>query len=274
MNNRNIIHMLCSESNSQMNSFIIQTADGKLIVIDGGYTGDAGKLLSKLKEYSGSDKPRVDAWFLSHAHNDHISAFVELADKHADEFECEVLYYCFPSFQFFDKYENYEAHTVAEFYALLPKVAGYTCIVTSGDTYTCGDATFDILYSPEPDFTMNAVNNSSIVIRMTLGGKVVMFLGDLGVEAGNKLLSQYGAKLKSDVCQMAHHGQNGVTRAVYEAISPEECLWCTPLWLWNNDAGLGYNTHCFQTVIVRGWMEELGVKKNYVTKDGDQTIEL
>ena len=61
---------------------------------------------------------------------------------------------------------------------------------------------------------------------------------------------------------------------VYQAISPSACLWCTPDWLWNNDAGLGYNTHCFKTIEVQGWMEKLGVKTHYVTKDGDQTIEL
>ena len=102
--------------------------------------------------------------------------------------------------------------------------------------------------------------------------KTVMFLGDLGWDAGAKLLSMHGEKLKSDIVQMAHHGQNGVERDVYEAIAPSACIWCTPLWLWNNDAGKGYNTHVFKTIIVRGWMDELGVKEHYVAKDGDQTI--
>ncbi|MFA6948983.1 MAG: MBL fold metallo-hydrolase, partial [Eubacteriales bacterium] len=118
------------------------------------------------------------------------------------------------------------------------------------------------------------VNNSSIVIKMTLGGKTVMFLGDLGVEAGEKLLGMYGEKLKSDYCQMAHHGQNGVTREVYAAVAPECCLWCTPQWLWDNNAGKGYNTHCWQTIIVRAWMDELGVSRHYAVKDGDQHIDL
>ena len=38
----------------------------------------------------------------------------------------------------------------------------------------------------------------------------------------------------------------------------------------NNDAGNGYNTHFWQTIVVRGWMEELGVKQNLVSKDGIQ----
>ena len=109
---------------------------------------------------------------------------------------------------------------------------------------------------------------------MTLGGKTVLFLGDLGIEGGEKLLAMHGDALKSDYVQMAHHGQNGVTRPVYEAAAPSACLWCAPDWLWDNNAGKGYNTHTWQTVIVRGWMEEMGVKTHYVIKDGDHEIEL
>lgn len=268
----NSLYMLNSIGGGQMNSFIIKTDDEKLIVIDGGYRSDAEKLLAKLREISGSEKPHIDAWFLSHAHCDHIEAFMEAIAKHADSFTCDALYYSFPSAQFIARNAPHDKYTIAEFYDLLPKFAHYAKIVTAGDTYTVGNAKFDILYTSEPDFTMNTVNNSSTVFRMTLGGKTCMFLGDLGVEAGNKLLDKYGKELKSDFCQLAHHGQNGVDRPVYEAIAPEVCLWCTPLWLWNNDAGGGYNTHNWKTIVVRGWMEELGVKEHYVIKDGDQCI--
>lgn len=109
-------------------------------------------------------------------------------------------------------------------------------------------------------------------MRMTLEDRTVLFTGDAGIEAGQKLLAQAGTSLKSDICQMSHHGQNGVDRAFYEAVSPECCLWCTPEWLWNNDDGLGYNTHIWKTVEVRGWMDDLGVKEHYVMKDGEQML--
>ena len=61
---------------------------------------------------------------------------------------------------------------------------------------------------------------------------------------------------------------------MYEAIAPTGCLWNTPQWLWDNDVGKGFNTHVFNTVYTRGWMEELGVREHYVIKDGDQTLVL
>ena len=271
---KNSLTMLASVGHGQMNSFIITTADNKVILIDGGYRADAEKLLSELKRITGSETPHIDAWFLSHPHLDHIGAFNEIIENHFDEISFESIYFSFPSVQFVEKTEPKERKDIADFYADLPKFADRICVVTEGDTYEVGGARFDILYSPDPSFKKNAVNNAGIVFRMTLGGKTFMFLGDAGVEAGEKLLKLHGNSLKSDYCQMAHHGQNGVDRPVYEAICPDVCLWCTPLWLWNNDAGKGYNTHSWKTVIVRGWMDEIGVKEHYVAKDGDICLDI
>jgi hypothetical protein len=115
-----------------------------------------------------------------------------------------------------------------------------------------------------------------LIFRVTLGGKTVLFTGDAGVEAGKKVLRMYGGtgKLKSDYVQMAHHGQAGCDRDFYEEVAPKGAFWCAPDWLWNNDAGKGFNTHVFKTVEVRGWMEEIGVTENYVIMNGTQVVEL
>lgn len=268
----NRIFMLESTGGSQMNSFIIQTASGALIVIDGGYDCDASNLINRLQQISGLDIPKVDAWFLSHCHQDHINAFLKIMRNQKDALEVKQIFCNFPSLQFVERNENWEAHTLAEFYRLLPVFADRIVIVSAGDRYEIGGAVFDILYSPDPAFTHNAVNNSSIIMRMTLGEKTTLFTGDAGVEAGQKLLAQMGDALKSDICQMAHHGQNGVERDFYAVVSPKACLWCTPKWLWENDNGKGYNTHEWKTIEVQGWMEELGVKEHYIMKDGEQEI--
>ena len=51
-----------------------------------------------------------------------------------------------------------------------------------------------------------------------------------------------------------------VLKSFYQAVAPRACLWNTPDWLWNNDAGNGFDTGPWRTVEVRGWMEELGVR--------------
>ena len=265
----NKIYVLDSTWGAQMNSFIVTTDLGGLIVIDGGWRKEAEKLLGKLREISGEEKPHIDAWILTHCHSDHIDAFKELIEKYRDEFTFDKLYYNFPSFQFIENNAKGDGPCLAEFYRDLPLFADKINIVSQGDRYEIKGAEIDILYTTDPSFTRNVTNNSSTVFRMTLGGKKLLFLADLGVEAGRKLLAEQGEGLKSDYCQMAHHGQQGVERQVYEAIRPEKCIWCTPLWLWNNDAGKGYGTGPWKTLEVRKWMEELGVSEHFNLIAGD-----
>ena len=90
-------------------------------------------------------------------------------------------------------------------------------------------------------------------------------MGDESLAEFQRLLRT--GKLCADYVQMAHHGQGGVEKDVYEEIAPKACFWNTPGWLWDN-------RDIFKTLIVRGWIEELGITENYVLKDGLQVIEL
>ena len=276
---KNRIYMYDNAENRQMMSFIITTEDGKIIVIDGGYDEDAEKLFGNLRQITGENRPHVDAWFLSHAHEDHINALSNLLENHYDGFTCDKYYYCFPSVQYVQKYERGSEVTISRFYANLSKIASASNTVSTGDRYQIGDAAFEILQTYDDTNTDDIVNNSSTVIRMTLGGKTVLFLGDLGARGGERLVARCGSTLKSDICQPAHHGQDGAKRPVYEAIRPSACLWCTPDWLWENNQFHGSDpalngTGPFTTLETRAWLAELGCTKHYVAKDGDQIIDL
>ena len=128
-----------------------------------------------------------------------------------------------------------------------------------------------MLLEPDESIKQNEVNNSSVVLRIEAADRSLLILGDLGVEGGDRLLATNPSELiKADYVQMAHHGQNGVGKNVYEAIDPDYCLWPTPDWLWENNAGRGYDTHIWKTIVTRGWMSELGIKWHYIMKDGTQ----
>lgn len=271
VNEKNILYQLESKTSSQMMSYIIKTEDSKIIVIDGGLRADCDYLLGYVKKLNGG-KIKIDAWILTHAHSDHIDAFMEAKEKRYSEMNIGKIYYNFPPAEYIEKYEASEYHTIREFNALLPRFADQTIVMHEGCRYHTGVLFWDVLYEPDTALTCNVINNSSVVFKINIGGKSILITGDLGKEAGDIVLEKYGSLLKSDYVEMAHHGQNGVGRSFYEAVLPDVCLWCTPLWLWNNDAGRGYNTHLWKTVEVRGWMEEIGVKRHYVIKDGTAEI--
>ena len=263
--------MLESITNAQMNGFIITSEGGKVVVVDGGWTCDLDTLIKRLRDITGEERPHIDAWILSHSHEDHIDAFLKLMGECPDAIDIRgKVYFNFPSIQFFSHEDKSATRTSTIFYSLLPRFADKACIVSGGDIYDIGDIHIEILYSPLYEFKYASCNNSSVVFKLTLGGKSAMFLGDCSVDAGNKILQLYGESgiLKCDICQMGHHGQGGPAKEFYKAVSPKICFWNTPDWLWDNNIGKGFNTHIFGTVAVREWMDEIGVEKNIVLKDG------
>lgn len=272
---KNIIHMLKNASRIQMQSFVIETCDGKIIVVDGGMKADADHLLEKLREIGGRDVPHVDAWFFTHAHLDHMDAFLELLVREPTPLTFDKIYCCFPSEQYLalEKDPNGGARTLKDFNRMLDRLGSRVVTVSEDDEYVFGAARVKILRTVDCSIKENVVNNSSIVFKLFLGGKTMLFLGDLGSEGGAQLLARRVGELKADFCQMAHHGQHGVDEDFYRAVAPEACFWCAPDWLWDNDAGKGFNTSIFATVETRGWMQALGVKTHYVIKDGDHAVE-
>ncbi len=258
-----------------MNSFILTSEGGHVLVVDGGFDADAEHLLTRLQEITEQTVPHVDAWLLTHPHTDHIDAFCKLMEDGACITLGTVL--CnFPS-PAYCALEDVEwgnhVPSVERFEALhapLEKI----CRVQTGDRYIFGEIQIDILYVPLPHYRTNHINNASVISRVTLAGKQILFLGDAGAEEGQECLAQLPepAVLRADYVQMSHHGQNGVEQDFYLAVKPTACLWCTPQWLWDNDAGKGYNTHTWKTLTVRAWMDDMGVKEHYVMKDGEQKI--
>lgn len=270
---KNQIHMLKSVTDTICLSLIITTEDGKILVVDGGTASETDYFVQYLKEITGSDSPHVDGWFLTHPHDDHISVFMKVVEDHG-EITFDRVYFNFPSVPFLEKARDGSDGTMNHFMEVLPKFADKIRFTSGGDRFTVGAAEIEVLYTHDPEFTENVCNNSSMVFTVTLDGKKLLVTGDCGVEAGRKILRLCPEKLKADICQMAHHGQEGCDLDFYKAVSPEICLWPTPTWLWNNDAGQGYNTHTWETIIVREWMGNLGVKTDLVMKDGTQIIDI
>lgn len=275
MGRKNILHMLRNDSRIQMQSFVVEEASGKLLVIDGGMEADAGHLLTRLREISGKTVPHVDAWLFTHAHLDHMDAFLKLFEEQPEAFSFDHILCCFPSEQYLalEQDPNGGARTLRRFNALRARLGSRVVTVSEDDVYTFGTARVEVLKTVDCLVKVNVVNNSSTVFKLYLGDRTILFLGDLGQEGGDQLLAAKPDQLHAELCQMAHHGQHGVDERFYQAVSPEVCLWCAPDWLWDNDSGKGFDTSIFATVETRRWMQKLGVKTHYVIKDGDHAID-
>lgn len=251
----------------QMMGYIILSPDKKVVVIDGGSVSSASFLVDFIENNGG----RVSHWLITHPHDDHVGALTKiLADK---SIKIESVCGSLPTGRWVKKHGG---RRVKDF-TLLSESLNSSDVTfqktVPGDIIEFGGMNIEVLSDFNPEITRNAVNNSSIVYRFYDCHKSALFLGDLGVEGGEKLLAgPFGKKLKSDYVQMAHHGQNGVGRSFYEEVKPIGCFWPTPMWLFENDSGAGVGSGRWKTLEVRRWMHEIGVKKHYIAANGLQKV--
>lgn len=68
---------------------------------------------------------------------------------------------------------------------------------------------FSILWPDSKNLiSENALNNNSIVTKLTYGKFQMLFTGDIEQIAEEKIVEKYGDKLKSTILKIAHHGSN------------------------------------------------------------------
>lgn len=72
------VHMV--ELIAQGNSFVTQLKNGHFIIQDGGKAADAAYLLDYLESLTPEgEKPVIEAWFITHPHDDHAGAMIKIA---------------------------------------------------------------------------------------------------------------------------------------------------------------------------------------------------
>lgn len=270
------LYQVSPDTSSLMMCYIIKTQNDKLIVVDGGGVStrddNSGYLYALLKQMSGKDIPEVEAWFLTHIHDDHVTEFSLIARDPEKKIKVNNVYFNFPSRGFMERAESgkflYLYDEMKQSYDILFGDGSFDAIsgksVKQGDKFNIDGIDFEILLTVSDKEREGNINDTSLVFRMSVEGQTVLFLGDAAVSEGSRLLRAYDKEyLKSDMVQMAHHGQGGVAQNVYKAIDPSVCLWPAPDWVfedWNNN---------LQSMTVRNWMTDMGVEYHYVTGWGN-----
>ena len=263
--------LLANRTNSQMLSVLVETNQGKLIMVDGGTEGDAAHLVETLAAKGG----HVDAWLITHPHSDHVGALDYILRHPECGISVDGIYYSFTDLSWYQEYEPSRAGLVEQVmgtFAALPQEKLHGDI-QKGQEILVDNVKITVMNKPYLH-ARHAINNCSVAYMLDINGRKALFLGDMSAEAGKQLIAENAAEsVKCDIVQMAHHGQDGVGLEVYKVLQPEICLWCAPEWLWNNDSGSGLDTGNWKTLETRRWMAQLGVPYHLCIKDGDQVIQ-
>ena len=166
---QNAIHMLRSVTDTIGDSFIITTEDGKVIVIDGGHRSETPYFVEYLKAATGQTRPHIDAWFLSHAHDDHCEVFLEVVERYPDV-TFDRVYANFPEPDFYEGHDEWAVTVISEFQRLSPRFEGKAASLAEGDVFSVGAAKFTVFYTFNPAWrTCN--EGSTIMLPPRSGGR-------------------------------------------------------------------------------------------------------
>jgi beta-lactamase superfamily II metal-dependent hydrolase len=230
-------------------SVLIRLTDGRFIIVDGGFNRakHSTELMRHLKEQSaGYAKSMKDitiaAWIVTHPHGDHDGL---LYGKYSDfmGIKVERVLANFLSDTELSKADN--SSTVGgnwgtgegfEYQKVLQAAKAFGATVHQvhvGQVFYFADLKMEVLYTIESfgPKVCNALNTTSIVLRMEFGGETVyLSTGDAtgnGMEICTKM---YGDYLHSDIVQVCHHGygtwgnDGGMIKA-YQTINAPTVLW-------------------------------------------------
>ena len=184
------------------------TPKGQDILIDG---GPNDSVVNKLDESIPFYNHKLDAVVLTHPHADHVAGLVAVANK----------------YQINKVYMSGVTHTAPEYLAFLEILKGKNVdvqLVKAGDSLDFGDGIkLDFLFplTKMENQTVDNLNNSSVVTKLSWGDSSAIFMGDLESEGQDELLAS-NQNVKANIIKISHHGsKDSVNASFLVAVGPK-----------------------------------------------------
>lgn len=187
----------------QGDSCFIQTDNMSSILIDGGDRSCGTKILIPFFKYKSVMK--LDAVFVSHLHDDHITGIEELINN---RFKIAHIYMS-------DKVKQSKNYN--EFEKLVTTNNIPFTFMNDDDKISIDNITFTAINSSAEH---NDENELSLVLRFDCGTNSILFTGDISSITENEILSD--PDIDTDILKVAHHGSAGSSSIEFiNAVSPE-----------------------------------------------------
>lgn len=234
-----LIAMSCDAEAGTGMSMVVQLADGSFVIIDGGFGQkqneaqrdvDMKTLLNFLKEHApAGTKPQV-TWMITHADWDHIGLPTWFMKLYGNQIQLNTICYNFPiTNSMGDEVEGFLNSVTDKF----PNVNHY--IMHTGNKLYLPGCEIEFLFTASEDLYPTGLTNgnyTSNAWRFTIEGKTIFITGDIETPLCSKMARNYGNYLASDILQVVHHGVNGATKELYQAVTYgnklKVCFWTIP----------------------------------------------
>ncbi len=219
---------------SQLSFYTMQDSAGHLIVVDGGWETDASYVKKVLKELGN----HVDAWIITHPHQDHAGAFCKIYKKPGKLVIDKVYAVDMASPELCLSNAPWDETIVYEKWLKLdiPQLT----YVYAGDTFTVAGLDFEVFNAYDDyvdELSNDLLNDGSMLFKVTAEEESMLFCADVGKSMSDYLLETYGDALKADYIQMGHHGNGGLKKDFYKSIGAKVAFFDAPDWLMNDTTG-------------------------------------
>ena len=183
---------------------------------------------------------RIAGWYITHYHEDHAGNLLMFAPKYGSLIDADYLIGTAPSVTEYANSYNPTPLYINEIPTICNSFStpmAY-CKVHTGWKFYLRNMELEVLLTHEDLYPqrINSFNDSSTIIRTTIyntnGSGIpqgtpttILWLGDLETKGSQFLRASYGSYLRSDMCQVSHHGGNGCEWALYQLAAPRCLLW-------------------------------------------------
>ena len=179
----------------QGDSILIQSPNGKNMLIDGGNRSEGTKVLSFLKS---KGVTKLDYVVATHPDADHIGGLISVLETLSIS-------------NFIDSGKPHTTQTYFDMISLIDAKNIQFKVPKEGDKITLDSAlSITVLNASEAN---DDNNEASIVLKMTYGSESFLFMGDADTATEADLVTKYD--LKSTVLKAGHHGSSTSTSQVF-----------------------------------------------------------
>jgi competence protein ComEC len=191
----------------QGDSFLIEAANGKKILIDGGRDST---VLSELSKALPAGDTSIDVMIATHPDADHIGGLASVLGRyHVGLFLTSQVTTGTKTFK--DLYAELLDEHIPSYYVR------HGMVITLDEAHA---TTFTILF-PDRDTSGWETNNASVVGRLNVGQRTMLFTGDSPSSIEHFLIQAEPKEIVSDVLKLGHHGSKYSSSAEYlAAVAP------------------------------------------------------
>lgn len=190
----------------QGDSILIQTPNGKTVLVDGGKQSTGDKVVAYLKK---AGVTSIDLLVATHPDADHIGGLVDVLKS-------------FPVKKVLDSGKEHTTITYLDYLNLIESKGIPLEVPTSGETIAL-DSSIKIQVLNSGDRNANDNNDNSIVLKITYGSVSFLLTGDAGIDVESDLISKFD--LKSTILKAGHHGaKTSTSQEFVNAVKPEATI--------------------------------------------------